>query len=487
MTNKVLLPLVSTRIRRTLPRLIGPAAAAGAFLLLHDNIHAQEADPVADLTRGLNTAWVVVSAALVFFMQAGFALVESGYTRTKNTVNIMMKNLMDFVIATFAYWAVGYGLMFGAVSSGFIGTSGFFLDFGGEDVVGLPQLAFWFFQLVFAGTASTIVSGAMAERTRFSAYLVYSIVISLVIYPILGHWIWGGGWLWTLGDASGLLAGGGFRDFAGSTVVHSVGGWAALIGAILVGPRFGRFNKDGKPVVIPGHSVALAFLGTMILWFGWFGFNGGSQLAIVGANADAVGLVLANTTIGAAAGSLAAMLTDWFRVGKPNIGASLNGSLAGLVAITAGCAYVKPLDAIIIGAVGGVLVIYAALWLEKFKIDDPVGAVPVHLVNGVWGTLAIGLFASQNGLTGLFAGGGAAQLILQLIGVLAAAAWTAATAFLMFFAIKKTIGLRVNLEEEARGLDVHEHGSEAYPLDPDGLPATPSPTSRIIGGMPSRS
>jgi Amt family ammonium transporter len=414
-------------------------------------------------------------------MQAGFALVEAGYTRTKNTVNIMMKNLMDFVIATFAYWAIGYGLMFGTVGNGFFGTDNFFVSIGGADVVGLPHLAFWLFQLVFAGTASTIVSGAMAERTKFSAYLIYSLVISLLIYPIAGHWTWGSGWLWTLGDSSGLLAGGGFRDFAGSSVVHSVGGWAALIGAWLVGPRTGRFTADGKPVAMPGHSVALAFLGTLILWFGWFGFNGGSQLAIAGANADAVGLVVTNTTIGAAAGALAALLTEWGRTGKTNIGAALNGALAGLVAITAGCAYVTPGSAFIIGAVAGPLVIYGAILLEKLKIDDPVGAVPVHLVNGVWGTLAVGLFASQNGLTGLFAGGGAAQLILQLIGIAAYAIWTAGLAFVMFFAIKKINGLRVRKEEEALGLDVHEHGSEAYPLDPDGISATVSP-SRVIGG-----
>ncbi len=477
---------LSPRLRRTALRLIGPAAAAGLFIAFSGAVHAQNADPVSELTRGLNTTWVLISAFLVFFMQAGFALVESGYTRAKNTVNIMMKNLMDFVIATFAYWMIGFGLMFGAVGNGLFGTTNFFVGATGEDIVGVPHLAFWLFQLAFAGTASTIVSGAMAERTKFSAYLIYSVVISLLIYPIFGHWVWGGGWLWTLGQTLGLVADGGFRDFAGSTVVHSVGGWAALMGALLVGPRLGRYDKDGKVVAIPGHSVALAFVGTLILWFGWFGFNGGSQLAINGINADAVGLIVANTTIAAAAGSLGAMFTDWSRTNKPNIGASLNGALAGLVAITAPCAYVTPVDAVIIGLVSGPLVIYAAVWMEKLKIDDPVGAVPVHLVNGVWGTLAVGLFASLNGVTGLTAGGGMGQLALQLIGVLACGLWTGLTAFVMFFAIKKINGLRVSPEEEVKGLDVHEHGAEAYPLDPDGLPEMVSPLRRVVGGMPSR-
>ncbi len=284
-------------------RLIGPAAAALTFLVGSRFAFAQEADPAADAVRGLDTAWVLVAAFLVFFMQAGFALLEAGLTRAKNASNIMMKNVMDFVMGSLGYWAIGYGLMFGSVASGFFGTSNFFLGATGDSVGNVPLLAFWLFQLVFAGTAATIVSGAMAERTKFSGYLIYSIVISAIIYPIFGHWVWGTGWLWTLGDTTGLLPDGGFRDFAGSTVVHSVGGWAALMGTLALGPRIGRFNSDGTPNAIPGHSVTLFGLGVFILWLGWFGFNPGSQLAIVGADADAVALVAANTNLAAAAGA----------------------------------------------------------------------------------------------------------------------------------------------------------------------------------------
>jgi Amt family ammonium transporter len=428
-------------------------------------VSAQEPDPLAEVTRGLNTSWVLITAFLVFFMQAGFAFVEAGLTRAKNTTNILMKNLMDFVMATLAFWAIGFGLMYGQSSGGLIGTTNFFIGIGGADIAGIPALAFWLFQLVFAGTAATIVSGAMAERTKFSAYLIYSLIISLLVYPIAGHWIWGSGWLWTLGDSTGLAPGGGFRDFAGSTVVHSIGGWAALIGAIILGPRIGRFAKDGTPRAIPGHSMSLFVLGIFILWLGWFGFNPGSQLAIVGGNADAVALVAANTNIAAAAGAITALLTGWVMTKKPNAGAAMNGVLAGLVAITAPCAYVTPVDSIIIGAIAGPLMMFGNIWLEKFKIDDPVGAVPVHLMNGVWGTLSLGLFASQNGVVGLFAGGGFNQLIMQLIGVIACGAWTSATCFVLFTAIKKTVGLRVTVEEEVRGLDLFEHGAEAYPRD----------------------
>jgi Amt family ammonium transporter len=446
-------------------RLVGPAAALGVSLLVTGVASAQAPDPIEEVTRGLNTSWVLITAFLVFFMQAGFAFVEAGLTRAKNTTNILMKNLMDFVMGTLSYWAIGFGLMFGASNAGLFGTSDFFIGIGGEDIAGVPALAFWLFQLVFAGTAATIVSGAMAERTKFSAYLVYSFIISLLIYPIFGHWVWGSGWLWTLGDSTGLVAEGGFRDFAGSTVVHSVGGWAALIGAIVLGPRIGRFGKDGTPRAIPGHSMSLFVLGIFILWLGWFGFNPGSQLAIAGGNADAVALVAANTNIAAAAGAVTALLTGWALTKKPNAGAAMNGVLAGLVAITAPCAYVTPLDSVIIGAIAGPLMMFGNIWLEKLKIDDPVGAVPVHLMNGIWGTLSLGLFASQNGVVGLFAGGGFNQFILQLIGVIACGAWTAGTAFVLFSAIKKFIGLRVTVEEEVRGLDLFEHGAEAYPRD----------------------
>ncbi|MCS7059700.1 MAG: ammonium transporter [Anaerolineae bacterium] len=453
------------RGKRAALRAVGATAGLAVVLATAHLVGAQEPDPAAEAIRGVNTAWVLITAFLVFFMQAGFAFVESGLTRAKNTTNILMKNLMDFVMATLGYWAIGFGLMFGQSNGGLFGTSYFFIGADAGDFLDMPILAFWLFQLVFAGTAATIVSGAMAERTKFSAYLVYSLIISLLIYPIFGHWVWGSGWLWTLGDSTGLVPGGGFRDFAGSTVVHSVGGWAALMGAVLLGPRIGRFGKDGRANFIPGHSVSLFVLGIFILWLGWFGFNPGSQLAIAGGNADAVALVAANTNIAAAAGALTALITAWLRGGKPDVAAAMNGVLAGLVAITAPCAYVTPLDAVIIGAVAGPIVVFGNLFLEKLQIDDPVGAIPVHLMNGVWGTLAIGLFGSVNGVTGVFAGGGFGQLIIQLIGVLACGAWTAGTSFILFFAIKSTIGLRVSTHEEMIGLDLLEHGSTAYPGD----------------------
>jgi Amt family ammonium transporter len=434
-----------------------PAVVATLALAITSPVFAQDPDPVAELTRGLNTLWILITAFLVFWMQAGFALVEAGLTRAKNTTNILFKNLIDFVFATAAFWAFGYAFMYGSTAAGWIGTSGFFIS-GGEDVVGVPVLAFWFFQLVFAGTAATIVSGAMAERTKFSAYLIYSFFISAIIYPIAGHWIWGAGWLWT------LPFGAGFRDFAGSTVVHSVGGWLSLIGAVVLGPRIGRFTKDGKAVAIPGHSITLATLGVFILWLGWFGFNPGSQLAIQGGNADAVALVAANTNIAAAAGALTAMIISWLFVAKkPDLGTTLNGTLAGLVAITAPCAYVTPLNSIFIGAIGGAIVVYGALLLEKLKIDDPVSAVPVHLFNGIWGTLAIGIFGTEG--IGSLMTGDTGQIIAQLIGVVSVGVWCIVTGLILFYGIKAINGLRVSAEEEIQGLDLLEHGTEAYPGD----------------------
>ena len=434
-------------------------AAIAALLITSKPVYAQSADAVVDLTRGLNTVWVLVTAFLVFWMQAGFALVEAGLTRAKNTTNILFKNLIDFVFATLAFWAIGYAFMFGSSAGGWIGTSGFLLT-GGEDVAGLPLLAFWFFQLVFAGTAATIVSGSMAERTQFKSYLVYSFFISAIIYPISGHWIWGGGWLAT------LPFGAGFKDFAGSTVVHSVGGWLGLMGALALGPRIGKFTKDGKPRLIPGHSITLAVLGVFILWLGWFGFNPGSQLAADGFNADIISLVAVNTNIAAAAGGMVAMIISWlFVTKKPDLSMTLNGVLAGLVAITAPCAFVTPVYSIVIGAVAGVVVVYGAILLEKLKIDDPVSAVPVHLMNGIWGTLAVGLFATENGVTGLIAGN-SAQILSQTIGILAVAAWCIITGIVLFFGILKGIvGLRVSKAEEMEGLDLTEHGAEAYAPD----------------------
>jgi Amt family ammonium transporter len=443
---------------------IGLAAGLGLWLASSGTAFAQEGPTLEEIAVGLDTMFLLIAAALVFFMQAGFAMLTAGLTRSKNTTNILFKNMMDFVMCSLAFWAVGWGIAYGTSAGGFIGTDQFFLSSAGGD--GVPVYASWFFQVVFAGTAATIVAGAMAERTKFAAYLVYSFIISLFIYPVVVHWIWSGaGWLNTY---SGSTEGNwGFTDFAGSTVVHSVGGWASLMGAIILGPRLGRFGPDGKPRAIPGHSMALAMLGTFILWLGWFGFNPGSQLAISGqANADAVALVAVTTNLAAAAGALGAMLTAWLRYGKPDLGQTMNGALGGLVAITAGCAYVNPFSAIIIGVVAGPLVVFGAELLERLKIDDPVGAVPVHLINGAWGTLAVGLFASlpgNTGTTGLFFGGGATLLVAQLVGIIAVGFWTAVLAGAMFLALKATIGLRVSKEEEEAGLDIGEHGAVAYP------------------------
>ena len=392
-----------------------------------------------------NYVWTLVAAALVFFMQAGFALVETGFTRAKNAINIMMKNLMDFAMGSLAYWAIGFGLMFGISKSGWIGTSGFFLsDFkiGGDPWV----LAFWMFQVVFAATAATIVSGAMAERTKFSGYLVYSVFVSALIYPIFGSWAWGGlfhggGWLEKLG----------FIDFAGSTVVHSVGGWAALAGAIILGPRLGKYTKDGGIKPILGHNIPLAALGVFILWLGWFGFNPGSTTT---ANTD-IAMIFVNTNLAAAAGCVLAMFTSWIRFGKPDIGMSLNGALAGLVAITAGCANVTPLSSVIIGAIAGIIVVFSVVFFDRIKVDDPVGAVSVHGVNGAWGTLAAGLF-NIGGTSGKIIG-------VQVLGIATCFVWTFLTAFVLFKIIDKTMGLRVTPQEEAEGLDFGEHGGNAYP------------------------
>ena len=389
--------------------------------------------------------WTLIAAALVFFMQAGFAMVESGFTRAKNAINIMMKNLMDFSMGSIAFWAVGFGLMFGVSKTGWFGTSGFFLsDFspGGDPWV----LAFWMFQVVFAATAATIVSGAMAERTKFSGYLIYSVFISALIYPIFGSWAWGslyngGGWLENLG----------LIDFAGSTVVHSVGGWAALAGAIVLGPRIGKYTKDGKIKPILGHNMPLAALGVFILWLGWFGFNPGSTTA---ANKD-IAMIFVNTNLAAAAGALFAMGVSWIKFGKPEISMSLNGALAGLVAITSPCATVTPLSSIIIGAIAGIIVVLSVLFFDKIRVDDPVGAISVHGVCGAWGTLSAGIFNI---------GGTTAKIIgVQAIGIVACFVWTFGTAFILFKIIDMTVGLRVSPEEEASGLDHSEHAGNAYP------------------------
>ena len=438
--------------------IIPGALLCGGAALAQDAVpvDAVSADAIAavkeEVTLNLNIVWTCVAAFLVFFMQAGFAMVEAGFTRAKNAINIMMKNLMDFSIGTLAFYLVGFGLMFGA-TKGLVGSSLF--GFAGVDPAGSGwEWTFLIFQTVFAGTAATIVSGAMAERTKFSGYLMYSVFICALIYPIFGKWAWGS---LLLGDeGAGWLEGLGFCDFAGSTVVHSIGGWLALAGAIVLGPRLGKYTADKKARAIPGHNVSLAALGVFILWFGWFGFNPGSTTTGDGS----IGRIAVTTNLAAATGAIMAMFTAWRAIGKPDASMALNGALAGLVGITAGCATVSPVGAILIGGVAGVLVVGSVVFIDKvLRIDDPVGAVSVHGVCGAWGTLACGLFNLDGGL---FYGGGAKQLAVQLVGVGTAFAWAFGLGLVLFLAIKHTIGLRVTPEEELRGLDITEHGMEAY-------------------------
>jgi Amt family ammonium transporter len=402
---------------------------------------------------GVDTLWVTIAAMLVFFMQAGFGMVEAGFIRSKNAVNILTKNFIDYCSASLFFFLFGYALMFGA-GNGFIGwdlgSGGFgFALSGAPELVGTVQTpAFWFFQAAFCGAAATIVAGGMAGRMKFGAYLMYTVVISGLIYPIVGHWIWQ--------TDQGWLAQMGFSDFAGSTVVHATGGWAAFIGTIMLGPRIGKY-VNGKVKAIPGHNIPLASLGVFILWFGWFGFNPGSTVAV--GDGSLLSLVAMNTNLSAAAGAITAMLTIWTVGGKPDLGMVMNGALAGLVAITAPCAQVEPLAAIVIGGVGGVIVVLGALLLDRLRIDDPVGAVPVHGMNGIWGTLAIGLFATDSGL---FYGHGVKQLGVQALGTFAVSAFVLVTMGIVFAAIKYTYGLRVSKDEELRGLDIGEHGLEAY-------------------------
>jgi ammonium transporter, Amt family len=426
-----------------------PLAAACALLLAAGPqlLNAAENAPsLAELARGVNTVWVLVAAFLVFFMQAGFGMLEAGFTRAKNAANILMKNMMDFSMASLAYWMVGFGLMYGAGNSLF-GTSQFFLIGAPAETAGIPTLAFWFFQAVFVAAAATIVAGAMAERTKFSTYMIYSFIISALIYPLVGHWIWGGGWLAELG----------FQDFAGSTVVHTVGGFASLAGAIVIGPRLGKYNPDGSANVIPGHNIPLAALGCLILWFGWFGFNPGSSLS--GMNAHLIAKVAVNTNLAAAAGCVATTLLVWWRYGKPDLSMSINGALAGLVAITAPCAVVSPLASIMIGTIAAPVVTFGVTALDRFHIDDPVGAIPVHGMCGVWGTVALGLF---HGSEGLLTGGGFKLLGVQALGSLSVVLFTLGSMWIIFKLLAATVGLRVSEQEEIRGLDIGEHGMESY-------------------------
>ena len=409
------------------------------------------ATAVSEFTVSIDTMWILVAAVLVMFMQPGFALVEAGFTRSKNTANILMKNLMDFSIGSLIFWFIGYTLMYGEDVGGFVGKISLF--FGSNEINGVPDKASLMFQTVFAATAATIVSGAVAERTKFTSYLVFSIAITAVIYPISGHWVWGGGWLSSMSTP--------FHDFAGSTVVHSVGAWVGLAGAVVIGPRIGKYTKDGKPRAIPGQNLALGALGVFILWFGWFGFNPGSQLAAAGSeNASAISHIFITTNLAAAAGAVTAMIVTWVKYKRPGLSLTLNGALAGLVAITAGCDTVSPGGALIIGILAGILLVFGVEFIDrKLKIDDPVGAISVHGLNGAMGTLAVGLFSTSNGL---FYGGGSAQLVSQLIGVAAVAAWAMGLGFLVFIVLKKTIGVRVSKRIEEEGLDIYEHGESAY-------------------------
>jgi Amt family ammonium transporter len=446
------------------------------------------AGPQSDLRVGIDTMWVLVAGMLVFFMNAGFALVESGLARAKNCVNILTKNFIVFAAASISFYVIGWGLMFGD-GTPFVGTSGLWFVSGADNSPALgegyeamnpfstakyegvysainwtpvPLWAKFFFQLVFAGTAATIVSGAVAERIKFISFLVFSFILVAFMYPVTGHWIWGGG----------LLGANNFRDFAGSTVVHSVGGWAALAGVIVVGPRLGKFTPEGKVKPIPGHNMSSAALGVLILWLGWFGFNPGSSMAAM--NGSAIAHVLVNTNIAACTGALGAMATAWLLLGKPDLSMVLNGCLAGLVAVTAPCAFVSIPAGAIIGLVGGILVVLSVLMFDKLKLDDPVGALSVHLVNGIWGTLALGLFyhgKAQFGDaaiattvaaldTGLTRG---AQFAVQLKGVLYVGVFTFVASLIVWYIIKAIMGVRVSKEEEIEGLDIGEHGNEAYP------------------------
>lgn len=436
--------------------------AGAAFLGLMGAAHAAgvEVKDAQQVQDNLDVVWTLIAGILVFTMQAGFALVETGFTRAKNAANIMMKNLMDFSAGSIAFWLIGAALMFGADAGGFIGKDGFFMDVFQEGP-GCWNWTFMIFQTMFAATAATIVSGCVAERIEFKSYLIYSILVSAIVYPISGHWAWGS--LFGAGS-EGWLSKLGFHDFAGSTVVHSVGGWIGLAGAIMLGPRIGKYRHDGKANPIPGHSLVLGTLGVFLLWIGWFGFNPGSYTQGIGD----VSRVAMTTNLAACAGTVAALATAWIIMGKPDLTMALNGSLAGLVAITAPCDIVTPGAALLIGLIGGVLAVLSVFFWDKLHVDDPVGAVSVHLVNGVWGTVACGLFAAEKTLgcgdanTGLFYGGGFHTTGVQLLGIVTVGAWAFGMGLAIFYALKKAGILRVSAKTELKGLDVAEHGEDAY-------------------------
>ena len=410
------------------------------------------ADDIAtQSTIGIDTVWVLFASALVFFMQAGFGMLEAGFIRIKNTSNILTKNYLDYCVATIGFFMFGYAFMFGH-GNNFIGYSGWF-TIGAQSPAPVPLFAFLLFQTAFCGAAASIVAGGIAERTKFSAYVIISFVISVSVYPIVGHWVWGGGWLAKMG----------FADFAGSTVVHTVGGIAALIGTIILKPRTGKYNRDGSINVIPGHSVPLACLGVFILWFGWFGFNAGSTLSA--GDGSLIGRIALNTNLSAAVGGMTAMILTWAMTKKPDLSMIMNGSLAGLVAVTAPCAYIEPWAAIAIGLIGGIIVVFGVSLLDRIRVDDPVGAVPVHALNGIWGTLAIGIFGQKSlGLAndGLFYGGGFRQLGIQALGSITTIVFVLVVMGLVFKLIDMTMGLRVTQAEELKGLDIEQHGMKTY-------------------------
>ena len=410
----------------------------------------------------IDTFWVLLAAMLVFFMNLGFASVEAGMARSKNAVNILSKNFIVFAVSSLGFMLLGWGLMFGG-DNPIVGTKNLFilggtnLDFYNDTLTSdVPFWAKFFFQLVFCGTAATIVSGAVAERVKYMSFIIFSFVLTIFIYPIVGHWIWGGGWLAQLG----------FLDFAGDSVVHSVGGWAALAGAMILGPRHGKYGKNGKPKAIPGHNMSLAVIGVFILWLGWFGFNPGSTMSFQ--NPSDVAHILVTTNTAAIAALLTSTVTSWKFIGKPDLGMTINGCLAGLVGITGSCAYVSVPVSLLIGAIAGVIVVFAVIWFDKAKIDDPVGATSVHLVCGIFGTICVGLFAKEgvtslSEVNGLFFGGGFKLLGIELIGILAVGAFVFTASGAVWIILKKTMGIRVKLEEEIEGLDIGEHGNSAYP------------------------
>ena len=427
---------------------------------------ALAADPAGDITLAedpnapVNFTWTLVAAFLVFLMQGGFAMLEGGLVRAKNVSNIMMKNLSDFAVGSLGFWAIGFPLMFGASVAGIFGASNWLLTGEAYDV---NTYLLWIFQMVFAGTAATIASGAMAERTKFRTYYIISFLITAFIYPIYGHWVWGGGWL------SNLPFGLGHLDFAGSGVVHMVGGGAGLAGALLLGARIGKYDEDGKPRAIPGHSISMAVLGVFILWFGWFGFNAGSTLA---ATELRISVIAVTTLLAGSAGGFAATLYTWKKFGRPDVTMTGNGVIAGLVAITAPCAWVEAWAAVVIGLVAGFIMVESVLFFEKKGIDDPIGAVSCHFIAGIWGLISVGIFADGTYgiysteapfVTGLLYGGGIGQLVAQVIGVVANFVWVFGTTYVIFWVLKKTIGLRVSKKEELAGLDNAEHGAISYP------------------------